>query len=64
MVRRNGDKAMNVIKYKGYIGQFEYDPDDHSFTGHVVNMRDLITFEGTSVVELENSLKQSVEVYL
>ena len=55
---------MKVIKYKGYVGQFEYDHDDHSFTGHVINTRDLITFVGTSVDELEESLQNSVEVYL
>lgn len=53
-----------MMTYKGYIGQFEYDPGDHNFTGHVVNIRDLITFEGTSVAGLEKSLARSVEVYL
>jgi hypothetical protein len=37
--------------YKGYLGIVEYDEDAKVFTGDVINTRDVITFQGTSVRE-------------
>ncbi|MEW5771926.1 MAG: type II toxin-antitoxin system HicB family antitoxin [Thermodesulfobacteriota bacterium] len=54
----------NSLRYKGYLGVFEYDPDDRAFHGHVVGLRDMIHFTGRSVKELEQSLAGSVEDYL
>ena len=53
-----------MMTYKGYIGQVEFDDDQHIFTGCVINTRDVITFQGESVKELEAAFKDSVEDYL
>jgi len=53
-----------VIKYKGYTAQVEFDSDANVFHGEVLHLRDVITFEGTSVEELEEEFKNSVEDYL
>ena len=53
-----------MIRYKGYTGVFEYDPDLHFFAGHVVDLKDLIYFEGHSVNELRESMAHAVEGYL
>lgn len=54
-----------MIEYKGYVGVFEYDPDDEVFRGRVVNLgRDGITFAGSSVDELKRELEASVDDYL
>jgi len=37
---------MNVLTYKGYQGRFEYDPDADIFHGEVMNLADVITFQG------------------
>ena len=53
-----------MIEYKGYTGLVEFDPDLRSFTGHVIDLRDEIYFEGSSVEELETSMKRAVDHYL
>ena len=44
-----------MMNYKGYIGQVEYDDENRIFSGSVINTRDVITFQGESVQELENA---------
>jgi predicted HicB family RNase H-like nuclease len=53
-----------MIEYKGYSGVCEYDPEIEAFTGHVVDLRDQIYFEGTSVKELKASMTRAVDHYL
>jgi predicted HicB family RNase H-like nuclease len=53
-----------MMEYKGYMGKVEYDADSNTFHGEVVGTRDVITFEGRSVEELYQALKDSVDVYL
>jgi predicted HicB family RNase H-like nuclease len=53
-----------VIEYKGYTGVFEFDESMDAFHGHVIGIRDTVTFVGTSVDELKEALADSVEDYL
>ena len=53
-----------MLKYKGYIGFVEYDDEAKIFHGDVINTRDVITFEGESVIELEQAFRDSVDDYL
>jgi len=53
-----------MIEYKGYTGVFEFDPELRLFTGHVVDLRDEIYFEGDSVESLEASMHRAVDHYL
>ncbi len=53
-----------MIEYKGYIGKVEFDDDAGIFHGEVVNVRDIITFQGESVQELREAFQDSVEDYL
>ncbi len=52
------------MKYKGYIGIIELDTGARIYHGEVVNIRDVITFEGTSVQEVEKAFRDSVDDYL
>lgn len=52
-----------MIEYKGYIGMVEFDPEIDSFHGTVINTNDVITFYGSSVTELRNEMKKSIEEY-
>lgn len=52
------------MKYKGYTGSVEYDPDDRVFYGTVNGITDIVTFEGDSVEELEAAFRDSVDDYL
>ncbi len=42
-----------MLEYKGYHGKVEFDEEAGLFYGEVVNLRDVITFQGKSVDELE-----------
>lgn len=53
-----------MMKYKGYIGHVEYDDEARIFHGEVLGLRDIITFQGKSVEELEQAFQDSVEDYL
>jgi len=52
-----------MMKYKGYIGHVEYDDKAKIFHGEV-GLKDIITFQGITVDELEKAFKDSVEDYL
>ena len=53
-----------MLKYKGYVGIVEYDPDGKIFTGEVIGMRAVVTFQGRTPEELEASFREAVDVYL
>jgi predicted HicB family RNase H-like nuclease len=55
---------MNILSYKGYKGLFGYDPEREVFHGDVINLTDVITFQGRSIDELKQSLADSVDDYL
>ena len=52
------------MEYKGYMGAVEYDAEAKLFHGDIVNTRDVITFQGTSVDEIERAFKDSVDDYI
>ena len=53
-----------MLKYKNYTGVVEYDSDGKIFTGEVIGLRDVITFQGRTPEELERSFQESVDFYL
>jgi predicted HicB family RNase H-like nuclease len=55
---------MTMMTYKGYEAAVEYDEDAEIFHGEVINLRDVITFQGKSVSELKKAFAGSVEDYL
>jgi predicted HicB family RNase H-like nuclease len=55
---------MNTMHYKGYEAIVEFDADAGLFHGELVGLRDVVTFEGRSVEELQAALGDSVDDYL
>ncbi len=53
-----------MLKYKGYSGYVEFDDYAGLFCGEVIGTRDVITFQGKSVNEIEKAFKDSVDDYL
>lgn len=53
-----------MLNYKGYNGKVEFDGEAGIFHGEVVDMRDVITFQGKSVDELEKAFQDSIDDYL
>jgi predicted HicB family RNase H-like nuclease len=52
------------MKYKGYTGVVEFDEDSNTLFGHVIGLRDGITFQGDSVSEVIQAFHDSVDDYL
>jgi predicted HicB family RNase H-like nuclease len=53
-----------MMKYKGYTALPEIDADSGIIFGRVVGLRDVITFQGTSVSETVQAFHDSVDDYL
>ena len=53
-----------MMKYKGYIGYVEFDEEADIFHGEVINTRDVITFQGSTVRTLKKAFRDSVNDYL
>jgi predicted HicB family RNase H-like nuclease len=52
-----------MTEYKGYLARVEFDDQANIFHGEVINIRDVITFQGKSVTELRQAFEDSVEDY-
>ena len=52
------------MKYKKYEAVIEYDEVDRLFFGRVINTQDVISFDGTTVEELQQSFKAVIDEYL
>jgi predicted HicB family RNase H-like nuclease len=53
-----------MLKYKGYTGYVEFDDEEGIFHGEVLDLKDVITFQGKSVQELKKAFRDSVADYL
>ena len=55
---------MTMMTYKSYEAIVEFDEDADLFHGEVINLRDVITFQGRSVEELKHAFGELVDDYL
>lgn len=53
-----------MMRYKGYVGEVVYDDEAKIFHGEVIGLKDVITFQGATVRELEKAFNDSVDDYL
>lgn len=53
-----------MMHYKGYVGKVEFDAEAGILHGEVVGIRDVVTFQGSSVKEIEKAFHDSVDDYL
>jgi predicted HicB family RNase H-like nuclease len=54
----------NYLEYKGYVGTVEFSAEDRIFFGKMQGINDLVTFEGSSVAELDEAFQEAVMDYL
>ena len=52
------------MTYKGYSAKIEFDADAEALHGEVIGLRDVITFQATSVEGLKEAFRDSVDDYL
>ncbi len=53
-----------MLVYKGYTGHLEVDEEAELLFGRVLDIRDVITFKGTTVEEARQAFIDSVDDYL
>jgi predicted HicB family RNase H-like nuclease len=53
-----------MLNYKGYTGRVGFDDESGLLHGEVLDLRDVITFQGRSVEELESAFHDSIDDYL
>jgi len=53
-----------MMEYKGYLGKVEFDDESNIFHGEVINLRDVVTFQGETVGKLRKAFHESVDDYL
>lgn len=55
---------MGHYEYRGFRGTVEYSAEDACLYGEVAGINDLISYEGESVGELEQSFHDAIDTYL
>ena len=55
---------MNSMSYNGYTARMEFDAEDKIIVGRVIDIDNIITFHGESVVEFEAAFKTAVDGYI
>lgn len=53
-----------MLKYKGYTGKAEIDYEANIIHGQVIDLQDVITFQGRTPDEAEKAFKESIDEYL
>jgi predicted RNase H-like HicB family nuclease len=51
---------MKEMTYQDYSAKVEYDPIDKIFVGHIIGIRDIVGFHGSTVEELESAFHEAV----
>jgi len=52
------------LTYKNFIGSVHFSEKDEVFHGKLMDINDLVTYEGTSVTDLKKAFDEAVEEYL
>ncbi len=53
-----------LLEYKGYQGTVHFDADAGILHGEVLHLRDVVTFQGSTVKEVSQAFRESVDDYL
>ena len=53
-----------MLKYEGYTGQVEFDDEADIFHGEVLDLNDVVTFQGRTPDEIRQAFRDSIDDYL
>lgn len=53
-----------MLTYKGYTGHVRFDDETGLFHGEVLDIRDVVTFQSTSLEDLAKAFHDSIDDYL
>ena len=54
----------NTLEYSGYTASMVFDGEDKIIVGRVLNIDDIITFHGESILEFESNFRAAVDDYV
>ena len=54
----------DILQYKDFIGSVHFSAQDGVLFGKIEGINDLITFEGTTVEEINNAFREAVDDYI
>jgi predicted HicB family RNase H-like nuclease len=54
---------LNLLTYKGFVAQIEYDPVTDCIVGEVVNAQDVLLFEGRDLAQLKRRMSEVIDEY-
>lgn len=54
----------DILQYKEYFASVQFSAEDELFFGKILGINDVVSFEGSTVKELKNAMKEAVEDYL
>lgn len=57
-------KQEELLTYKGYHGTVEYSLEDDILFGKVIDLKSLISYEGTTLKELQADFRGAIDDYL
>ena len=53
-----------MVHYKGYGAKIEYSVEDMSYVGHVLGIRDYLSFDGDTIEEAIDMFHDNIDDYL
>jgi len=53
-----------MMEYKGYFAKVEFDDEADISHGEIINLRDVVTFQGQTVEQLHKAFRDSIDDYL
>lgn len=53
----------NIMEYEGYEAEINYSAEDNIFIGHILDLGDVVVFEGKSIAQLNRAFKTTVKDY-
>ena len=63
-MKTEADTNANTMSYRGYTARMDFDVDDRIIVGRVVDIDDIITFHGSSVLEFEAAFQTAIDGYV
>lgn len=52
------------LEYKNYIGSVEFSSEDNCYYGKLLGIKDLVTYEAPTKIELQKEFQDAVDDYL
>ncbi len=55
---------MKTVSYKGFTGSVEYDEEYKIYHGKLLDIKDLVLYEGHSLEELKNDFHEAIDRHI